>query len=280
MNRYQYDSKFSDASISDSASRAIMYQCRMRYLRSRESGARHIRTRRKGSTDVLIADFENEKPQLPGLDKNVYGPCSPEILRPPAEVMTRTKAFRHAYWEYHCKPASKRVKKLQIEESNDRERLNTKRQEIWSKIKANERSRREAEIRQRAEMVINQALDYQESDESDSETTESTPISISNQSEIECGGVPSPHDDIDDESTVTSYSKNHKRMTASISSPFNLINEAESRSGQPHAALSNERNNFKSSGSNKMQEEDDIPEDSIFAFLTDWTKTEKRRIRW
>lgn len=278
MNRYQHDI-FSDASLSDSASRAIMYQCRMRYLRSREGGARHNRSRRKGSTDVLMADFENDQPQLPGLDKKLYGPCSPEILRPPAELMTRATAFRHAYWEYHSEPTTKRVKKLQFAESNHRERLNVKRLEIWSKIKANERSKREAEIRQRAEMVINQTLDYQESDESDSETSESTPISITDLSEIESEGVPSPQDDIDNESTDITHSRKCNRMAVSIPSP-SVMKEAGSRTKKPHAEFSKERNDSQSSGRDKVPAEDDIPDDSIFSFLTDWTKMEKRRIRW
>eukprot|EP00569_Conticribra_weissflogii_P010628 CAMPEP_0171386766 /NCGR_PEP_ID=MMETSP0879-20121228/39660_1 /TAXON_ID=67004 /ORGANISM="Thalassiosira weissflogii, Strain CCMP1336" /LENGTH=256 /DNA_ID=CAMNT_0011899085 /DNA_START=110 /DNA_END=877 /DNA_ORIENTATION=- len=256
-----------------------MYQCRMRYLRSREGGARHNRSRRKGSTDVLMADFENEAPQLPGLNKKLHGPCSPEILRPPAELMTRAKAFRHAYWEYHCEPTTKRVKKLQFAESTDRERFNVKRQEIWSKIKANERSKREAEIRQRAEMVINQALNYQESDESDSETTELTPISMANQSEIETEGVTPPQDDTDDDSTVKTYSKTCEKMAVSTPSPLAMI-EAGSRSKRHHAEFLKERKNSRSSGRDKVSAEDDIPDNSIFSFLTDWTKMEKRRIRW
>jgi len=171
---------FASPSTPNDASRSILYHCRMQFLKSREGGNRG-KQRRKSSLDLFGHDiFEaserNNRPQFSCLDEKVHGPCAPEILIPPAELMTRPRAFRQAYWRHHCQPTIRAIEKLEISQRNERkERLNKKRKEILAKMRAKEKARREKDIRRRAERVLNRnhGIESEESgDDSESELEE------------------------------------------------------------------------------------------------------------
>lgn len=167
-------------STPNDASRSILYHCRMQFLKSREGGARG-KQRRKSSLDlfgldVIEASERSSRPQFSCLDEKVHGPCAPEILIPPTELMTRPRAFRQAYWRHHCKPTVRAIGKLEISQANERkEHLNKKRKEILAKMRAKEKVRREKDIRRRAERVLNRnhGIESEESgDDSESELDE------------------------------------------------------------------------------------------------------------
>ena len=183
MQRVRHDDySVASPSTSNDASRSIMYHCRMQYLKSREGGNRG-KQRRKSSLDlfgldVFEASEKNDRPQFSCLDEKVHGPCTPEILVPPCELMTRPRAFRQAYWKHHCKPTIRAIEKLEMHQMDERkERLNKKRKEILAKIRAKEKVRREKDIRRRAERVLNRhtnsGIESEESgDDSESELDE------------------------------------------------------------------------------------------------------------
>lgn len=82
-------------------SRCIMYQSRMRYLKSRESESRS--SSRSGGKRLIsgpeMHSFHSKKK-----------PCSIERLLPPIELMTRERSFRYFSWKYNKK--SDQIKKL------------------------------------------------------------------------------------------------------------------------------------------------------------------------
>lgn len=179
-DRYEDDYSFASPSTPNDASRSILYHCRMQFLKSREGGNRG-KQRRKSSLDLFGLDMieaseKNTRPQFSCLDEKVHGPCAPEILVPPAELMTRPRAFRQAYWRHHCKPTVRAIQKLEISQANERkEHLNKKRKEILAKMRAKEKIRREKDIRRRAERVLNRnhGIESEESaDDSESELEE------------------------------------------------------------------------------------------------------------
>lgn len=290
MSSHQND--HTGSSLSSDASRGIMYHCRMQYLKSREGGSR--KSRRKGSLDILGVGCDNDKPQFPCLDERIHAPCSSEILVPPNELQTRTKAFRQAYWRYHCQPTLKGIKKLEFSQLDERtERLNTKRREILTKIQATEKARRETELRRRAERVMNHSVESEESDESDSEIIASP---VSEQRDLGRVTFPPPIQAKDDKSSTGSASSNRKKLRSSMiglsairtkrtnDSGLNLpqLNNNGTRNGPrrtlDHAALSTHREGSRGKENGKEIENDLA--DNSFSFLSDWGKQEKRRIRW
>jgi len=117
----------------------------MQYLKSREGRIKSKKQRRKSSLDLFDLHQSHshiaEEPQFSCLDEKLHGPCTPEILVPPSELMTRPRAFRQAYWKHHCKPTVRAIEKLEIYQIDERkERLNKKRREILAKIRSKEKA--------------------------------------------------------------------------------------------------------------------------------------------
>lgn len=153
------------------ASSSIIYHCRNKYLKSREGGSRK-QQRRKSSLDLFGIGNDNvDKPQFSCLDEKVYGPCTPEILVPPSELMTRSRAFRQAYWNHHARPTTLAIEKLDIHQIDERkERLNRKRKDILSKIRSKEAVRRQEDMRRRAERILGGHVRDESDNESDNDS--------------------------------------------------------------------------------------------------------------
>ena len=233
--------------------RGILYQCRMQYLKSREGGSRS-KTRKK----------EYEMPQFSCLDERMHVPCSSEILLPPNELMTRSKAFRHAFWRHHKEPTMKTVKRLEFGQDKRNEQLAKKRKEILSRIEA---TTRESELRRRAERVMNHSLESIEDDsESDSESI-----------------IPSVDDggNLQDDDSVAmnplSTSSNRRkgaRMSMMYGTPKSKRQEEPiNKTSLPPLRVTMTSRSNESRGKENADE-------SAFSFLSDWSKKDKQKIRW
>ena len=148
---------------------ALVYHSRMQYLK-REEGKRlnnnNNKQRRRSSYNI----FDDSNPTF----QEQLQPCSRDILLPPNELMTRTQSFRHAYWEHHFQPTTRIIKQVFPETNEGTERRIKKRKEILAKITANEKAKREAELRRRAEKLLSQQnnnsiVESESDDESDDE---------------------------------------------------------------------------------------------------------------
>ena len=231
--------------------RGILYQCRMQYLKSREGGNRS-KTRRK------------ESAQFSCLDERMHVPCSSEILLPPNELMTRSKAFRHAFWRHHKEPTMKTVKKLEFGDKRN-EKMYKKRTEILSRIEATTRARKESELRRRAERVMNHSMESMEDDsESDSESV-----------------IPSADDGVnlqDDDSVamnpLSPSSNRRKARTSMFGAPkMKRQDEPINKISLPPLRVTMTSRSNESRGKENTDE-------SAFSFLSDWSKKDKQKIRW
>mmetsp|Transcript_24861 Transcript_24861/g.52052 ORF Transcript_24861/g.52052 Transcript_24861/m.52052 type:complete len:266 (+) Transcript_24861:253-1050(+) len=249
---------------SNDASRSIMYHCRMQYLKSREGGLRG-KQRRKSSfgLDVFEMAEKKETQQFSCLDEKVHGPCTPEILVPPSELMTRPHAFRQAYWRHHCKPTVRAIEKLEIHQLNERkERLNKKRKEILAKIRAKEKVRREKDIRRRAERVLNRhsnnVIESEESgDDSDSELEEHLGrMNLLSPSQLSRDSSPGRRKII--RSSIANDARRGRRTLVGNTGHGQMQKDAL------HA------------------EDESAPENDAFSFLSDWGKQpgSAKKIRW
>lgn len=239
-------------------SRGILYQCRMQYLKSREGGSRS-KTRRRGH-GVLTGIQEQ---QFSCLDERVHGPCSSEILLPPDELMTRSKAFRFAYWQHHRDPIMKSIKKIQIgfDGTCRTERLK-KRREILSRIEATNRARKESELLRRAERVMDDSLDIDGDSESDSEII----LSSSNSEQRSLRGNVLPQLPSQDGSNVMS--------PLSTSSDRGKGVKAEQNDVLPQLKrVTMTKRDLTPKGKANS-------DDSAFSFLSDWSKKDKQKVRW
>ena len=152
---------------------SILYHSRMQYLKSRDNNSTNRKQKRKSSLDLFHSTQDNaDTTQFSCLDEKVHGPCTPEILVPPSELMTRSRSFRQAYWKHHAKPTIREVEKLDIKSIDERkERLNHKRREILERIRTKEAHKRQQDMRRRAERVLSGRMhDEDSNDESDEDS--------------------------------------------------------------------------------------------------------------
>lgn len=132
----------------------IMYQARMRYLRSRQgSGRENKRSLGESSSEET----------LPSITA-AHEPCSGEKLLPPLELMTRSRALRYTYWKHHEPLLSENIGRLHFRKKCEDPAVKKKREEIFAKIRAAEaaaveRRRREREAIKRAERLRRQGSD-------------------------------------------------------------------------------------------------------------------------
>ena len=152
---------------------SLVYHSRMQYLKARPRGDTTTNTnnnkqqRRRSSTFNILED------NLPSLSQEQLEPCSRDILLPPNELMTRTQSFRQAYWEHHYQPTTRGIKQVFPETNERTERRSKKRKEILAKLIANEKMKREAELRRRAEKIMSQQSKNDNIVESDDESADS-----------------------------------------------------------------------------------------------------------
>ncbi|KAL3788503.1 hypothetical protein HJC23_006541 [Cyclotella cryptica] len=260
-------------------SRGIMYSCRMQYLRSREGGNRNAR--RRGSMDIQGVGCDEDRPQFSCLDERVHGPCSSEILLPPNELMTRTKAFRFAYWKYHREPTMRAIKKLEFGQDERNERLRKKRKEILTRMEATLKAKRESELRRRAERVMNHTLESMEEDSADESDSDS--VNQKNNSEP-LGRRTFPYLAQDDESrggSITSPISSRRKTRPSILGSSTKPSRS-TRPDEPNDAilppLGGRRVSVNKRGNDSRGKEN--TEDSAFSFFSDWGKRDKQTIRW
>ena len=237
-------------------SRGILYQCRMQYLKSREGGSRS-KTRRK-STDV------RQEQVFPVLDERTHAPCSSHILLPPNELMTRNQAFSFEWWKHHKEPTMRSCKKLDFGHDEKNERLSKKRREILLRMEATAKARKESELRQRAERVMNQQTSLEsmeEDDESESELTISRMPQLPSHDEEKAGMSP-----------LTSSSNRRIGPRSSI------MGGARSKTALPPISR---RSTMRKSDDSSSKEN---TKDSAFSFLEEWNTTSKKdskqNIRW
>lgn len=263
--------------MSAGAGSSLLYHSRMLYLKSREGGNRNVR--RKGSVGS-----EN---QIPFLDEISW---DSNILLPPKELLTRSKAFRQAYWKHHCQTTTQSIKKLDFKPHNERtERLNRKRREILAKIQATEKAERETELRRRAERVMSHSLEStvteELSDESDSDSV--IPASDHQRMPVIGGALPS--------SQSGKRSPNRRLNRSSViggsASAMTTKRSEETNKMMSLPSLNNRRTISGSNGSTTTRRDDQreikgkenpSAEDSgSFSFLSEWGKEKRKtRIRW
>lgn len=135
---------------STSHNHGIMYQSRMRYLKSRDG----TYSGQSSSSKTRLSE-RGERSQLPfsSLLGAARTPCVAEKLLPPTELMTRERSLRRAYWKYH--PPTVQVKRMNFLERKEDPVLVRKRDVIFARIKAaelaSERLKREKESWKRVE---------------------------------------------------------------------------------------------------------------------------------
>jgi hypothetical protein len=112
-------------------SRCIMYQSRMRILKSRDGGSGR---RAKLGEKILC---ENSFTTSSFVDRGTRKPCSAEKLLPPIQLMTKERSFRHLYLKYHPPKVKVRMDFLQKQEDP---KLKRKREEIFARIQAAEKN--------------------------------------------------------------------------------------------------------------------------------------------
>jgi hypothetical protein len=142
---------------SSSTSLSILYHSRMQYLKPRRDEHKQKQRRRTSSLDLFQSTKDDDTTQFSCLDEKLNGPCTPDILVPPSELMTRSRAFQQAFWKHHARDSFREVERLEINNDHrqERERLNMKRKEILARIKAKEAKKRQADMRKRAERFMN-----------------------------------------------------------------------------------------------------------------------------
>jgi hypothetical protein len=134
-----------EAMNQDPKSRGLIYAARMRYLQSRE-----------GRKSGLKFASDNRDDQL-YLTRHKY--CKPGILTTPPEVATCSRAFKQAYWRYHCKLTVRSIQELlpprgKEPRDNCKERLSGKRQDISAKVRSREAQRSRTVTMRKAEIAL------------------------------------------------------------------------------------------------------------------------------
>lgn len=128
---------------SNSQSRGIMYQSRMRYLKSRDGNSSNSSSRTKIAERLPFSS-------LLGASRT---PCVAEKLLPPMELMTRQRSLKRVYLEHHS-PMTQ-VKRMNFLEKKENPVLKRKRDAIFARIRAaelaSERLKREKDSWKRAE---------------------------------------------------------------------------------------------------------------------------------
>mmetsp|Transcript_31292 Transcript_31292/g.93749 ORF Transcript_31292/g.93749 Transcript_31292/m.93749 type:complete len:235 (+) Transcript_31292:1554-2258(+) len=134
----------------------IMYQARMRYLKSREGG----RPRGSGH-ESKRANGESASEEKSTSITAAHEPCGPEKLVPPLELMTRSRALRYTYWRHHEPSLGGNIDRLHFRKKGEDPLVGKKREEIFARIRAAEvaaveRKRRERDAKKRAERLRQQ----------------------------------------------------------------------------------------------------------------------------
>ena len=128
--------------------RGIMYQSRMRYLKSCDSG-RKLKQKRNGALKNIGESSSGSNASSPSGASHSYS----EMLLPPIELMTRERSFRRLLWKHH--PPTMTVRKMDFLVKHEDPAILKKRERIRSRIRAAElasdRHRREKESWQRPE---------------------------------------------------------------------------------------------------------------------------------
>ena len=109
-------------------SKSIMYQSRMRILKSRDGG-----TGRRSKLGQKIMSENSFSSSF--VDRGTRKPCSSEKLLRPMQLMTKQQTFRHLYLKYHPPKVQFRVDFLQKKEDP---KLVKKREQIFARIRASE----------------------------------------------------------------------------------------------------------------------------------------------
>lgn len=125
--------------------RGIMYQSRMRYLKSCDSGRKSKQKRTIGESSTCSK----------GSSFSASHNFSEKLL-PPIELMTRERSFRRLLWKHH--PPTMTVRKMDFLVKNEDPAVIKKRERIRSRIRAvelaSDRQKREKEAWQRPEHRI------------------------------------------------------------------------------------------------------------------------------
>eukprot|EP00586_Coscinodiscus_wailesii_P020136 CAMPEP_0172495766 /NCGR_PEP_ID=MMETSP1066-20121228/76316_1 /TAXON_ID=671091 /ORGANISM="Coscinodiscus wailesii, Strain CCMP2513" /LENGTH=149 /DNA_ID=CAMNT_0013267663 /DNA_START=346 /DNA_END=791 /DNA_ORIENTATION=- len=120
--------------------RGIMYQCRMKFLRSRESAKQqhqnhhplHYPTSSSSSLSVLSS----------GAGATAL-PCPVEKLIPPTELMTRAQSFRFAYVKHFPHNADGQIRRMMSLTKKEDPMVTKKRGEILERVRTAEMKMRE-----------------------------------------------------------------------------------------------------------------------------------------
>ena len=171
------------------------------------------------------------------------------------------------------------IKKLEFGQNERNERLNNKRKEILIRMEL--KAKKESELRGRTERVANHSYGPMEKDSEDE--SESDPTSQNNISEaLVRGTFPNlaQDDESRDERTISpSMSKRKTRLgMISSSSTATRIERLDESNGDFLSPLGRRMTLVNKSGSSSR--ENRSTEDSTFAFLSDWGKRDKQKIRW
>ena len=202
--------------------------------------------------------------------------------------MTRTKAFRQAYWKYHCQPTTRGIKKLAFAQFDERtERLKTKRKEIISRVQTTEKARREAELRRRADRVMkHHSVESDESDESDTESTNLITALTQSRDDKSIGSVSSYSKKLRLSMAVSTATRPKRSDESNINLPPLNDRSCSSKRRTFHENIVNINNSLsiprdvRTEVSRGKEREDELVNDFTFSFLSEWGKKENRKIRW
>jgi hypothetical protein len=279
----------------DPKSRGLIYAARMRYLKSREGRKSGLR---------LTSDAHDDHLYLTKRER-----CDPKVLMPPPEVATRSKAFKQAYWKYHCGPIVQSIQGSFAshvrEPTNERkERLSWKRRNILEKA-----HRSEEVMMHRAGMEPScqggGGIDLNGSGSSGVESVESVELESDLHERLgrmSLHVVPPTSQSIDDvavdyddrtedRGTSAQSSPNAAQHVEEIS-PLRDNHRADECDTKPlhHSKQTTERKQEEEAGrggrrmirqsrKNSQRTEDDQREGSAFSFLSEWKKEPPKR-RW
>lgn len=126
--RMEINNKRIGSNNGNNNSKSIMYQSRMRILKSRDGGTG--RRSKLGEKIICENSFSSSF-----VDRGTRKPCSAEKLLPPMQLMTKQRTFRHLYLKYHPPKVQVRVDFLQKKEDP---KLVKKREQIFARIRASE----------------------------------------------------------------------------------------------------------------------------------------------
>jgi hypothetical protein len=187
---------------------------------------------------------------------------SSDILLPPSELMTRSEAFRFAYWKHHREPTMRSIKKLEFGHDESHERLSKKRKEILSRIEASNRAKKELELRRRAERVMNHSLESMDDDSVEESDAESSFVQ-SNLPQL-------PSQDQDDHTAMSPLSVSNRRKGSRASMLSGVKREDTAKTILP--PISSKRSTMIKRIDDSRGKENT---NSAFSFLSEWGNVKK-----